>query len=284
MAVFVLKDLGLGNKPYEQNIPESVNDMMKDWMKYIPQEMDRLIVNLYDFVQSFDQEEEMAWFQLSDKWEVCHQFQQHLPRKSHAEMTQEERKAFLKKVCRICPDPEAYKRCCNFKVQPLYSSSARRSSKQSACDLSDLSALSGHFSKEEQASLLEKAKTVLHNDQFRQGFKDSVYFVDSGGQLPHRVQCFKSGKCTCDCNFFGRNNLCHHCLAIAIHLNCVANIVRAYQGRSLHKTSAASAPKNVGGKVPSRKRPLPVTEVEVHHSSDMDADDRTEAQISNLKL
>lgn len=78
MAVFVLKDLGLGNKPYEQNIPESVNDMMKDWMKYIPQEMDRLIVNLYDFVQSFDQEEEMAWFQLSDKWEVCHQFQQTL--------------------------------------------------------------------------------------------------------------------------------------------------------------------------------------------------------------
>ena len=243
MAAFVLKDLGLGNKPYEQNIPESVDDMMKDWMKYIPQEMDRLIVNLYDFVQSFDQEEEMAWFQLSDKWEVCHQFQQHLPRKSHAEMTQEERKAFLKKVSRICPDPEAYKRCCNFKVQPLYSSSARRSSRQSACDLSDLSALSGHFSKEEQASLLEKAKTVLHNDQFRQGFKDSVYFVDSGGQLPHRVQCFKSGKCTCDCNFFGRNNLCHHCLAIAIHLNCVANIVRAYQGRSLQDISSVSTKK-----------------------------------------
>ena len=131
----------------------------------------------------------MAWFQLFDKWEVCHQFQQHLPRKSHAKMTQEERKAFLKKVSRICPDSEAYKRCCNFKVQPLYSSSARCSSRQSACDLSDLSALSGHFSKEEQASLLEKAKTVLHNDQFRQGFKDSVYFVDSGGQLPHRNKC-----------------------------------------------------------------------------------------------
>lgn len=158
-------------------------------------------------------------------------------------MTQEEQKAFLKKVSRICLDPEAYKRCCNFKVQPLYSSSARRSSRQSACDLSDLSALSGHFSKEEQASLLEKAKTVLHNDQFRQGFKDSVYFVDSGGQLPHWVQCFKSGKCTCDCNFFGQNNLCHHCLAIAIHLNCVANIVRAYQGRSLQDISSVCTKK-----------------------------------------
>ena len=100
-AAFVLKDLGLGNKPYEQNMPESVNDMMKDWTKFIPQDMDRLIINLYDFVQSFDQEEEMAWFQLSDKWEVCHQFQQHLLTKSHAEMTQEERKAFLKRASKV---------------------------------------------------------------------------------------------------------------------------------------------------------------------------------------
>lgn len=272
MAAFVVKDLGLGDKPYEQNIPESVNDMLKDWMKYIPQEMDRLIVNLYDFVQSFDQEEEMAWFQLSDKWEVSQQFKCHLPSKGHADMSLEERKAYIKKVRKLCPDPEAYKKCCNFKVQPLCSSTPRPSSRKSASDLSDLSALSGHFSREEQSSLLEKAKTVLNNDQFRQGFKDSVYFVDSGGQLPHRVQCFKSGKCTCDCSFFGRNNLCHHCVAIAIHLNCVANFVGAYQGRSLHKISAASAPKNVGGKAPSRKRPLSATEVEVHHSTDADAD------------
>ena len=77
MAAVVLKDLGLGNKPYEQSIPESVNNMMKDWMTYIPLEMDRLIVNLYDIVQKFYQEEEMALFQLSSKWEVCHRFQQH---------------------------------------------------------------------------------------------------------------------------------------------------------------------------------------------------------------
>ena len=29
-VAFVLKDLGLGNRPFEQNMPESVNDMMKD--------------------------------------------------------------------------------------------------------------------------------------------------------------------------------------------------------------------------------------------------------------
>lgn len=67
---------------------------------------------------------------------------------------------------------------------------------------------------------------------------------------------------------FARNNLCHHFLAIAIHLHYVPSVVEAHQGRSLSKISAASAPKNVSGKVPSRKRPLPASEVESHHSSD----------------
>lgn len=185
-------------------------------------------------------------------------------------MTPEERKAFLKKVSKVCPDPEAYKKCFNFKITSLSISSAQTSTGQSACDLSELLALSGNFSKEEHASLLEKAKTALNNDQFRQGFKDSVYFVDSGGTLPHRVQCFKSGKCTCNCIFFGRNNLCHHCLAIGIHLHCVANIVKAYGGRNLSNISAAIAPKKAGGKAQSRKRSLPETEVVVHHSLDTD--------------
>lgn len=54
MVVFVFKDFGLGNKLYEQNMFELVNDMMKDWMKFIFQDMDRFIINLYDFVQLFD--------------------------------------------------------------------------------------------------------------------------------------------------------------------------------------------------------------------------------------
>lgn len=84
MAAFVMKGIGLENKPYEQKILESVNYTMKALLKFIPQDMDRFIINLYDFVQSFDQEEEKAWFAMSDKWEVSHQFQQFLPTKSHA--------------------------------------------------------------------------------------------------------------------------------------------------------------------------------------------------------
>lgn len=51
---------------------------MKYWTNFVPQDMNKFIVTLYDFVESFDQEEELAWFQLSDKWEICPQFQQHL--------------------------------------------------------------------------------------------------------------------------------------------------------------------------------------------------------------
>lgn len=90
MAAYVMKRLGLGNKPYEQNVPESMNDMMKDWTRFVTQEMDRFIANLFEFEQSFEQEEELAWFELSDKWEVCHHFHEHLQKKSHAEMTPEE--------------------------------------------------------------------------------------------------------------------------------------------------------------------------------------------------
>ena len=67
MAAFILKDLGLENKPYEQNTPHSINDIMKDWTTFLPQDMDRFIISLYDFMQSFDQEEKLARFQLSNK-------------------------------------------------------------------------------------------------------------------------------------------------------------------------------------------------------------------------
>lgn len=76
----------------------------------------------------------------------------------------------------------------------------------------------------------------------------------------NRVQCFKSGKCTCDCNFFGRNSVCHICLAIGIHLICVAIIVKAYGSQNMSNIFAAATPKNVRVKAPFRKRLLPETE------------------------
>ena len=45
MARYVMKGLGLGDKPYQQNIPESINDMLKDWSNFFPQDMDKFIVS-----------------------------------------------------------------------------------------------------------------------------------------------------------------------------------------------------------------------------------------------
>ena len=266
MARYVMKGLGLGNKPYHQNIPESINDMLKDWSNFVPQEMDKFIVSVYDFLESFNQEEELAWFQLSEKWEVCPQFQHHLCSKSHGEMTPEERKAFMQKVDKVCPDPAAYKRCHSFKFRAATctTTSGDSASNQFSCDISELAPLDGQFSKEEQASLLEKAKSIPHNAKFREGFQEGVFFVDSEGPLPYRVQCLKSGTCSCGCNFFNRNNMCFHCLAVAIHCGCVQRVIQAYKGRNLNKISTSTAPKNVGAKAPSRKRPLDDVVMESH--------------------
>ena len=66
MCKFVVKDLGVGDGPYNQNIPESVNGLLKDWNNFKSQEMDKLILALYDLVQSFNEEEELAWFGLRE--------------------------------------------------------------------------------------------------------------------------------------------------------------------------------------------------------------------------
>ncbi|PFX19781.1 hypothetical protein AWC38_SpisGene15815 [Stylophora pistillata] len=81
------------------------------------QEMDKFNISVYDFVESFDQEEELAWCQLPHKWEVCAQFQHHLSSKSHGEMTLQERKAFMQNVDKVCPDPAAYKRPHSFQFR-----------------------------------------------------------------------------------------------------------------------------------------------------------------------
>jgi len=105
MAKFVMKKLGLSEEPYHQNLPESMNDMMKTWT-FVPREMNSFIISLSDFVESFDFEEEMAWFGMSEKWQVhaCKAV-----RRSSEERTKE-----VKRIRNLRPDGKAYKECRDF--------------------------------------------------------------------------------------------------------------------------------------------------------------------------
>lgn len=69
--------------------------MIKDWVNFLPSEIDRFIISLQDLVQSFQTEEELTWFGLSDKWAVKEEFKDHFPPKSHLQMTPDERKVAL---------------------------------------------------------------------------------------------------------------------------------------------------------------------------------------------
>lgn len=78
MCKFLFEALGVGSSPYTQNMPESVNSLIKDWNKnyFKPQEKDKVILALYDLV---NEEEELAWFGLSEKWDVQKEFQHRRP-------------------------------------------------------------------------------------------------------------------------------------------------------------------------------------------------------------
>ena len=116
MCKFVAKDLGVGDGPYNQNIPESVNGLLKDRNNFKPQEMDKLVLALYDLVQNFNEEEQLACFGLSEKWEVRKEFQ-HLRRKPFCSLSPEERQTEMSRVRPIRPDAVAYKKCRSFKFE-----------------------------------------------------------------------------------------------------------------------------------------------------------------------
>ena len=62
IARYVMKGLGLGDKPYQQNLPESINEMLKDWSNFVPQDMDKFIASVYDLVGYCNEEEELFFF------------------------------------------------------------------------------------------------------------------------------------------------------------------------------------------------------------------------------
>ncbi|CAH3174646.1 unnamed protein product, partial [Porites lobata] len=170
MCKFVVKDLGLGDDPYNQNIPESVNGLLKDWNNFKPQEMDKLIFALYDLVQSFNGEEELAWFGLSEKWDVRKEFQ-HLRPKPFSSLLPEERQTEMSMVRRIRPDAVACKKCRLFKFESKL-----------------LAAQSGATNvKVRVTGLTVKADALIANRRFREGFQDGSFFVDSGVAVPHKV-------------------------------------------------------------------------------------------------
>ena len=70
--------------------PESLNRMIKEWTNFVPQDLDKFVLLMYSFVESFDTETELAWFGISNKWEVREGFVQHMPRVHHVSMTAEE--------------------------------------------------------------------------------------------------------------------------------------------------------------------------------------------------
>ena len=280
-ASFVMQGLGLGEDPYCQNIPESVNNMIKDWVNFLPSEIDSFILSLRDLVQSFETEEELTWFGLSDKWEVREELAHRLPKKGHMEMTTEERRVTLESLLKLCSDPEAFQRCKRFKFQ---SGGTQKKSADPQCSAidpplptrKDLERLKGSFTEEEILSLTAKSAALIHSDAVRSGFQQGTFLVDSKrpppNSAPYTVTCRKSGKCSCKCAFYGRNNVCHHTVAVSWKLGVLTRALESYTGRNIYSISTSTMSSAVGKKDSAgRKRKTPVEEPRQTGSECLDA-------------
>ena len=134
-----------------------------------------------------------------------------MPRVHHVSMTAEERKAALKKVDMVCPDPSAYKECRAFKFpSKVYTGTSSTDDQfvNEPAGFDVIKALNKYFSEQELHGLHAKAKAVLISNTIREGFKSRSFIVDSERPLPYTVQFDNSDKCSCNCAFFTRNNVC----------------------------------------------------------------------------
>ncbi|CAB3990896.1 Hypothetical predicted protein, partial [Paramuricea clavata] len=101
-------------------------DMKSKMCRFVvTQDMDKLIMSLYELIGSFDEEEELAWFGLSEKWEVRAEYQ-HLRPKGFSNMTPDQRQGEITKMRKIRPDATAYNNCKSFKFSSPQASEQSR--------------------------------------------------------------------------------------------------------------------------------------------------------------
>ena len=108
--------------------------MYKEWTNFVPQDLDKFIISIYDFAASFEIETELAWFGISEKWEVKESYRQHMPKVLHGAMTTDERKATMMRVFKVCPDAQMYKQCRTFIFSNNVASTSSVSGRTSSVD------------------------------------------------------------------------------------------------------------------------------------------------------
>ena len=186
-------------------------------------------------------------------------------------MTPEERKATLASLLKLCPDPAAFHRCKRFKFHTATQSTSVEAEPQSSATASplparkDLERLKGSFTEEELFSLSGKSAALLHSDATRTGVQQGTFLVNSRrpppNSAPYTVTCLKSGKCSCECEFYGRNNVCQHTIAVAWKQGVLSRALESFTGRSTYSISTATVSSGVGKKAPaSRKRTKEIEE------------------------
>ena len=170
-------------------------------------------------------------------------------------MTPDERKVALSSLSKLCPDPAAIHRCKWFKFQIGHTRSASIEPQNSHTDpplpsKKDLERLRGIFTDKEILSLSAKSATLVHDDAIRDGFQQGrrQWQKTQPNTAPYTVTCLKSGKCSCKCAFYSRNNICCHTVTVAWKTGTLSRVLETYMGRNMNSISISTVSSSVGKK------------------------------------
>ena len=241
--------------PYSNNIPESINHLIKSWQGFQQHQLDQFVRDIAELIDTQEDEDVAAWLGISDDIEVRPEFKHLQSKQRYSNMSATDRNKEVSRVKRIKPDDKAYKEC-KFYAEKLNTRAPENISETRDETYSNvnLNKLTQFFTEAEVNDISERSKAILTNDGVRSGFEKSTYFVNGKAKNPHLVTLFRSGKSACNCSYHARNAICSHVVAASAINKSTDQLVSSFKTRNLTKISTSSAPSNVGSKAKPRKR------------------------------
>ena len=258
-------DAGYGDKPYYNNVSESLNVVIKRWQGFNMSQIDLFIKNMKELVMKQKSDVELAFLGLPGPYKVKPQFSGRVvPFTDFVKKTPAEKQKLKRSFHSVAVCSKTLRKVQDFKPKRQAKSVQQRNfSQEEEISEERFSALKGYLTAAELAGIVGKVRKFLAENGVREGFGDNFLVKSFSQEQPHIVFKRANGGYVCDtkCIGFSSNKLCAHLLAVAVKQCSLDSFfswfLQKYDpqaNRNLTLLTVNNLPKNAGKKGPTRQR------------------------------
>ena len=260
----VAREAGFGNRCPTNNIPESINALLKRWQGFQAKDISAFVDDLKDLVDRQKMDVRRAFIGTDSPYVVREEYRDSIDRsffqKNPGNRTWPTKKPLVQ--------PSRYNEVLKYKCKPASSatsaSSARVHQPQIGGPDIDIvetlchESLAGLFTKNDLKSLTAKAKQLVKDNTVREGFEPNTYFIKSSSKpAPHIVKSSSNGKflCDSDCLGYKARKICSHVIAVAFAQNKLPQFLAQFTTSGSSTVNLTNLTCNNVNKDAGRKRP-----------------------------